>query len=557
MKHLSTIIKNLALPCTAIITMAACSDYAPEEYEGNWTKKEYETILEYSKNFENKYGKIDPQHNWGFEDMPVANAVESKRQRKTRGGSFTNSNIGNGQSAWVNVKKGNGGVVYGYENLKVRGEEIVVPGFPSKTDGKYYVGSNVYNKSQIENGDVKEGSGNIVGDVTNDEIVFVSRWFREHKKPENMTQAQLMDNKDSNATLNSAEYLETFSYNTFFVQNISGDKDRNETGGYKSGWPGAGMDNLQVGGGMSWHQENKWWGYWQGTNHLNNFNAGLSVNSINENNPDSYQNRYDNRQIMLYIGNEGEAVTKFYYYNSQDSKYFDRYVVMHLNFTINGLTYDGYYLGFDYETYKNTDWQPDGYYNNWIMKISDALPQSTPEPSSYVRRVMCEDLGNTNDFDFNDLVFDVSFDKVAEGNYTANVTVRAVGGTLPIYIGTDMTQELHAAMEADVKQPVNVGADNGVETSKTVTRTIYGLSEPNADLVPICVVRDGNKATLLPSTRELAGAAPTKICVPTTVKWMKERMDIEKNGYEKFGDYVGNRDVKFWESGNIQTDNLY
>ena len=69
MKHLTTIIKNLALPCTAIITMAACSDYAPEEYEGNFTKKEYETILEYSKNFENKYGKIDPQHNWGFDGL--------------------------------------------------------------------------------------------------------------------------------------------------------------------------------------------------------------------------------------------------------------------------------------------------------------------------------------------------------------------------------------------------------------------------------------------------------------------------------------------------------
>lgn len=556
MKHLSTIIKKLALPCTAIITMAACSDYAPEEYEGNLTGEEYKTILEYSKNFVNKYGKIDPQHNWGFENMPVANDVESKKLRQTRGKSFTNSNIGNGQSGWVNVIKGNGGVVYGYENYKVRGEEIVVPGFPSKTDGKYYVGSTVYNKSQIENGDVKEGSGNIVGDVTNDEIVFVSRWFREHKNPESMSQAQLMDNKDSYATLNSAEYLETFSYNTFFVQNISGDKDRNETGGYKSGWPGAGMDHLRVGEGR-WREE-AWGRYWD-DNHLNNFNSGLSVNAIDENNPDSYQNSYPKREIMLYVGDEGETVTKFYYHNSQESKYYDRYVVMHLNFTINGLTYDGYYLGFDYETYMNTNWQPDGYYNNWIMKISDALPQSTPEPSSYVRRVMCEDLGNTDDFDFNDLVFDVSFTKDTAGKYTANVTVRAVGGTLPIYIGTDIDEdnELHKAMGAEVKQPVNVGASNGVETSKTVTRTISGLSEPNADLVPICVVRDGNKATLLPSTRELTGAAPTKICVPTTVKWMKERMDIEKNGYEKFGDYVGNRDVKFWESGNIQTDNLY
>lgn len=550
MKHLSTIIKNLALPCTAIITMAACSDYAPEEYEGNFTKEEYETILEYSKNFVNKYGKIDPQHNWGFEDMPVANDVESKKQRKTRGDSFPNSNIGQfvqGEGTggcWVNRKIGHGGVVYGYENYKVRGEEIVVPGFPSKTDGEYYVDGHVCNKSQIEKGEVT--GGNIKGDVTNDEIVFVSRWFREHQNPKSMSQAQLMENKDSYATLNSAEYLETFSYNTFFVQHISGDKDRNETGGCKSGWPGGGMDNLQVCDATSWH-------------HLNNFNAGSWVNSINENDPDSYQNSYSNREIMLYVGEEGETVTKFYYHNSQDSEFYDRYVVMHLNFTINGLTYDGYYLGFDYEKHMNGEWPADGYYSNWIMKISDALPQSAPEPSPYVRRVMCEDLGTTDDFDFNDLVFDVSFTKDTAGKYTANVTVRAVGGTLPIYIGTDIDEdnELHKAMGATVTQPVNVGASNGVETSKTVTRTISGLSEPNADLVPICVVRDGNKATLLPSTRELTGAAPTKICVPTTVKWMKERMDIEKNGYEKFGDYVGNRDVKFWESGNIQTDNLY
>ena len=119
MKHLTTIIKNLALPCTAIITMAACSDYAPEEYEGNFTPKEYETILEYSKNFVNKYGKIDPQHNWGFEDMPVANDVESKKQRKTRLG-------------WVDTNKNQ----WFDTNTGQSSNGITIPGLPSDVDGR-------------------------------------------------------------------------------------------------------------------------------------------------------------------------------------------------------------------------------------------------------------------------------------------------------------------------------------------------------------------------------------------------------------------------------------
>lgn len=560
MKSLVNNIRNMAFVAAAGLVAAACSDYSPEEYDGNLTKEEYKTIVEYTKNFEDRYGKMDPEQDWGFSEFAVEESEGTRSVRETRGWSFPNSNIGNGQSCWVNVIKGNGGVVYGYENYKVRGEEIVVPGFPSKTDGKYYVGNNIYEKSQIDNGAVKEGAGNTVGDVTNDEIVFVSRWFREHKNPESMTQAQLMENKDSYAQLNSAEYLKTFSYNTFFVQNISGDKDRNETGGYKSGWPGEGMDNLQVGGSVNWHQVNEWYGYWEGTNHLNNFNRGLSVNAIDENNPGSYQNNYSQRQIMLYIGDEGEAVTKFYYYNSQESKYYDRYVVMHLNFTINGLTYDGYYLGFDYETYRNTDWQPDGYYNNWIMKISDALPQSAPEPSYDVRRVMCEDLGNTDDFDFNDLVFDVYFTKQTNSKYTAHITVKAVGGTLPIYLDYNMTRELHAAMGGDVKQPINVGAQGGLETTNYYETTIENMESPQADDIPIIVVREGGnqsaKISMLPKSTNRE-TAPQKICVPTTVKWMKERMQIEQ-GYPGFGKWVQDKNDgnAFW-NGTVHSDYIY
>ena len=560
MKSLVNNIRNMAFVAAAGLVAAACSDYSPEEYDGNLTKEEYKTIVEYTKNFEDRYGKMDPEQDWGFSEFAVEESEGTRSVRETRGKSHANSNISTtyaGGDFWVNVKIENNTTITGFEGYKVRGEEIVVPGFPSKTDGKYYF---MKNNQTVSYSDIKGldwdntlNGGTIVGDVTNDEIVFVSRWFREHKNPESMTQAQLMDNKDSYAKLNSAEYLKTFSYNTFFVQNISGDKDRYETGGYKNGWPGAGMDNLQV-GDMSWHQESQWWGHWEGTNHVEKFNAGLSVNAIDEHNPDSYQNSYSQRQIMLYVGDDGEAVTKFYYHNSQESKYYDRYVVMHLNFTINGLTYDGYYLGFDYETYLNTNWQPDGYYNNWIIKISDALPQSTPEPSYDVRRVMCEDLGNTDDFDFNDLVFDVYFTKQTNSKYTAHLTVKAVGGTLPIYLDYNMSRELHAAMGGDVKQPINVGAQGGLETTNYYETTIENMESPQADDIPIIVVREGGnqsaKISMLPKSTNRE-TAPQKICVPTTVKWMKERIQIEQ-GYPGFGKWVQYKNYgnSFW-NGNV------
>lgn len=552
MKHLSTIIKNLALPCTAIITMVACSDYAPEEYEGNFTKEEYETILEYSKNFVNKYGKIDPQHNWGFENMPVANDVESKKLRKTRFG-------------WVDTNKNQ----WFDTNTGKSSDGATIPGLPSDVDGRYITsgtgGENVRMHDSYTTLDWNQQVP--AGDVTDEEILYVSEWFRKHPNPG----------------------TKAVKLNDFFIQEVSWDEDRvsypngavndkvnwNDQNGYpQSRNITAKMDQLYCFQNYKTDMSD-----WQTATHINNMNngntniadAGKSYADLPAADQTTCGTLFTQRSMSRFKCNDGDYVTSFSAHQSTDDRWTDRYVFVHLEFTgpVSGKKYSGNYIAFDFgfngENLGVRDGngnvverQPDGYYSNWILKISPAVKdQENEDPSPFTRRVMCEDLGDTDDFDFNDLVFDVSFNKVAEGNYTANVTVRAVGGTLPIYIGTDMNQELHAAMGAKVSEPVNVGAPNGVETSQTVTRTIYGLSAPNADLVPICVVRDGNKATLLPSTRELKSAAPTKICVPTTVKWMKERMDIQHNGYEKFGEYVGNRNVKFWKSGNIQTDNLY
>lgn len=51
-------------------------------------------------------------------------------------------------------------------------------------------------------------------------------------------------------------------------------------------------------------------------------------------------------------------------------------------------------------------------------------------------RVMCEDLGGTFDWDFNDIVYDIKITQhlYNDKNATATITLQSVGGTLPIYI---------------------------------------------------------------------------------------------------------------------------
>lgn len=63
-----------------------------------------------------------------------------------------------------------------------------------------------------------------------------------------------------------------------------------------------------------------------------------------------------------------------------------------------------YYVGFDFEaTGQNPNQQvaADGYYSDWIVKISPAV-----YTNAY--RIIAEDLGDSDDFDFNDVVFDVA-----------------------------------------------------------------------------------------------------------------------------------------------------
>lgn len=223
--------------------------------------------------------------------------------------------------------------------------------------------------------------------------------------------------------------------------------------------------------------------------HVNNFNASMG-------------------SIML-MQNSGTA--GFAFKNPKDAgNLYSDYVIMEV---------DGqYYVGFDYSCNEpNNTVKADGIYNDWIVKII---------PAEYIntKRIICEDLGNIGDFDFNDIVFDAYITWVWNGSANvqeAVISVKAAGGTLPIYIGG---VEIHEAMGVASNVMVNTGAPNGASAPAAIFR--IPVSSDNVADIEVKV----NDAVVLEAPQ---GDAPQKICVPTTFKWCTERTNI-KDAYPNF-----------------------
>ena len=192
-----------------------------------------------------------------------------------------------------------------------------------------------------------------------------------------------------------------------------------------------------------------------------------------------------------------------------------------------------YYVGFDYEaagTDANQHVDRDYYYNDWIVRI-------TPGEYKNAVRIVCEDLGTTDDFDFNDVVFDAYLDTkyndMGQADNAFVITVRAAGGRLPLYVGGT---EVHGALGVPVSEEgiVNTGR-------KSVPIAIYRVpftgtkTWTNLDYNSIEVkVESENAIYVLESPQ---GKAPEKILVGNDFDWPGERINI-KTVYDKFSDYV-------------------
>ncbi len=624
-------IKHYLSAVAALGLLAACSEYDPgmSDQAVDLTDAEIETIEEYTANFINRYGEPAKDHTWGFgakgsEDEMGTRAVQVDRNQWVVAVKDNNNVVVDVATTVGTSVQGDGYTYYDYTTK----EGYIIPGFPSAVDGKYYIEENNqqvgYTKEQIlskmQNSQVQPA-----GDVTDEEIEYVSWWFRTHP---NITS-------------------ETPPFTEYFVQDISQDQDRvsypngewkDESGGqrmvpvylYQNGTLLRQDGTTNISYGMDYFSvkthESDGTDFWEHNNDLNKQKANqiaesggaVAATATNTTPLASSTTHYANRTLKywtsegpsqnvngLTVYKNGEGyTTSFSYHNSDDNADYDKYVLVHLQFKgpRTGLDYDGWYLAFDYELHKvenlgnnqvkKIDVKPDGYYSNWILKLSPGNPEFYENHTWH--RVMCEDLGSTDDYDFNDLVFDVYFTGT-DNQYTAHIKVQAAGGTLPIYVGThteDISREAHQILQGgnakkmgtSLYQPVNVAAGISAdpveitfEMKDASGNWLTGAAGTDPDNIPILVTsRDNSRKTASGKNAFVLLTAeknptPQKICIDgnltnaTTVRWMKERKQIETS-YTLFDSWATGGENSVYHFGKSQdwtnngvsaTGNLY
>lgn len=321
-------------------------------------------------------------------------------------------------------------------------------------------------------------------DVTAREEEVVSKWFQSNQHP----------------TCDEILLTEFFVQQVYFGTKEYTAKDINNAEQKVIG--GQHMDYLYAG-----TVDNK--------DHINNFNTSA---------PQRTATGLSNMQLM-----QESSTANFGYhesFNSQNQRY---YLEKNRNWVIKAISVDGvigYYVGFDYESHGNQgDFEPDGYFDDRIVKIVPGTGYQNPPTRNYTLRVLGEDLtfgeDADADFDFNDVVFDVAIE-----NGETWIKLQAAGGTLPLYIEG---KEVHQLFGVNTTDMVNTG-----RMSKDPVEVKLDGNYSNAKDIPVTVTKNG---TTVPLTAE-RGEPASKIAVPMSpnFQWCAERVSM-KEQYPLFLDW--------------------
>ena len=162
--------------------------------------------------------------------------------------------------------------------------------------------------------------------------------------------------------------------------------------------------------------------------------------------------------------------------------------------------------------------------HNWGFNFATTRSDN----GGYKYRVIAEDLVS-NDFDFNDVVFDV--EEVTEG---VRITVLAVGTTVPMII---FDREVHELFGVSTNQMINTDDTN------QLTPVSFVVNASPSYLRVFSLVNGVNPLLL-----EVKTGRPTPmIAVAPDFEWCTERQAIHHK-YELFPQWVQNPGVKWYES---------
>lgn len=196
------------------------------------------------------------------------------------------------------------------------------------------------------------------------------------------------------------------------------------------------------------------------------------------------------------------------------------------SWTFNGQTFLGFEDGGHDEDLNDIVFWVQGQYKTPEPPIEVPDPDPLPEPQSESWIIACEDLGNTDDIDFNDVVFSVSH---TAGETTAKVTPLAAGGVLPsnIYYGGSNLGEIHnlingAQPNANGQYPMLNTSSKGTAGSAITINVPADYSVTNHGFT--VKVKDQNESIVLESAE--IGTAPQMLVLPGEWAWPTERTPI-------------------------------
>ena len=176
----------------------------------------------------------------------------------------------------------------------------------------------------------------------------------------------------------------------------------------------------------------------------------------------------------------------------------------------------------------------------------DIDPDPKPEPTPQWI-IACEDLGSTDDYDFNDIVFGISYEA---GSTTAYVTPLAAGGTLKanIMFGAQTLGEVHELLGHQAKEDgtypmINTGRGEVGSASRIAVTVPSNFSLGTSMGGFGVVVEKGDQVVRIygPET----GKAPQMFLLQGDWEWPKERVGIEV-AYPDFSKWNGNADDLNW-----------
>lgn len=181
----------------------------------------------------------------------------------------------------------------------------------------------------------------------------------------------------------------------------------------------------------------------------------------------------------------------------------------------------------------------------------DDIPDIGEDPKENSWIIACEDLGDTDDYDFNDVVFKVTH---VSGQTTATVTPLAAGGVLETWIthnsSNEYIGETHQLLGAQASSTgnypmINTSKITATGTPKTVNVGADFSITKNMGGFGIMVKAKSGDTNATVISAPTTGAAPQMICVPDSWAWPTERTKIQ-DAYPDFAKWSANSNNIEW-----------